>query len=336
MAEVTILPILPHIAVNTTRLCDGDDDVNCYYDLKGCNTNNATIFCNDVGGWSASLAFIGTGALVQTGTTCSGVTCQWTVDGEQGCSGWFSEARGGIGATTSFFATGLDGDDITRHTLTVSSTEFNQTDVPTLRFYNGTRIYTGPDTPVHPEDYIAISPYYSEMELQGEWSLINVKNSMSQRRLEGGEGSISLGIVGDAFQMGYSFSYDGPIEDDDVPIVNRTINGEVTGAADGSLVVPLDPGGWYNLGLKVSFNTSTPIEYVNVYELIYHPLDNITRIRDIIPESLVESWNDSPPLSNELGCAPLGSGAASHLREGTGTFLLLPMIFIWYALRLKF
>lgn len=52
--------ILPHLSVDTTRLCDGDDHVNCYFDLQGCNTTNSSIICDDAGGWSASLAFIGT------------------------------------------------------------------------------------------------------------------------------------------------------------------------------------------------------------------------------------------------------------------------------------
>ncbi|TFL02498.1 hypothetical protein BDV98DRAFT_565923 [Pterulicium gracile] len=50
--------ILPHLSVDTTRLCDGDDHVNCYFDLQGCNTTNSSIICDDAGGWSASLAFI--------------------------------------------------------------------------------------------------------------------------------------------------------------------------------------------------------------------------------------------------------------------------------------
>lgn len=138
--------------------------------------------------------------------------------------------------------------------------------------------------------------------------------------------------------MGYSFSYDGTIEDDDKPTVNTIINGEEVGETDAGLV-RLDPGGYYKIGLKASFDTNSPILHVTAYELIYHPLDNITSIRDIIPESLVGSFSDSPPQSNELGCVAPGdggdgsSGAISHLRESTGTFLLLPMVFVLYALR---
>ena len=335
--------ILPCIAVNATRLCDGDDDVNCFLDLKGCNTTNMsdsglTIGCDDAAGWSVSLAFIGTGVSLSTGSTCSEDTCKWTVDGAEGCTQWFYGETGGQGVTTYFRAMGLDGEDDTRHTLVISSTGSNSTDAPRLRFYNGTRIYTGPDTPVHPGDYIAISPHYSEVQVEGEWSALKNQQFKMHRDLVGGEGSISVGIVGDAFQMGWAFGFDAPggmIEDDDKPTVNRIINGEEIEDTDGGLI-PLDPGGWYNVGMKASFDTNSPVQYVTAYEVIYHPLDNITRIRDIIPEALVGSFNESPPQSNELGCSASESGAVSHLRESTGATFLLPVFFILYALRLKF
>lgn len=85
--------------------------------------------------------------------------------------------------------------------------------------------------------------------------------------------------------------------------------------------------------MKVACDADGHVEEVAVYEIVYHPLDNITRIRDIIPKSLVESFKGSPPRNNELGCAVPESGAGSHLRESTGAFLLLPMIFIWFGLR---
>ncbi|TFL07909.1 hypothetical protein BDV98DRAFT_558713 [Pterulicium gracile] len=160
---------------------------------------------------------------------------------------------------------------------------------------------------------------------------------MTSRSLKGGEGWISFQLVGDAFQLGHWFSYDGKIEDRDQPTVVTTINGEDTKEPDGNLL-PLDPGDWYNIGLNASFDPNGLINSDTVPDIAYHPLDNITRIHDIIPESLVGALNDSPLESNEIGCAvpESGSGAISHLRESSGAFLLLPMLFIWYTLRLEF
>ncbi|TFK99990.1 hypothetical protein BDV98DRAFT_570540 [Pterulicium gracile] len=130
---------------------------------------------------------------------------------------------------------------------------------------------------------------------------------------------------------------------DDERTAITTINGEETQEAHDNAwdPVPLDPGGWYNIGLKASSSgTNTSAEESSslaVWEIIYHPLDNITRVHDIIPEALVESFNGSPLQSNELGCAARGSGAVSHVRESTGAFLLLPMVFmVIFPLRLKF
>lgn len=109
--------------------------------------------------------------------------------------------------TPSFlYATGLDGDDRTRHTLVISSTESNtRNGPPALTFNNRTRIFTGPDTPVHPGDYIAISPYYGEVEVEGEWgALEEEEESVTEngwgvpRYAGGGEGStMSVEIVGE-------------------------------------------------------------------------------------------------------------------------------------------
>lgn len=139
--------------------------------------------------------------------------------------------------------------------------------------------------------------------------------------------------------MGHSFTTDstnGTLEGNDRPTVKRTINGEETELTLESRdrgLFPLDPGGWYGVGLKASFDTNSPVQFITAYEVVYHPLGNITSIRDIIPEALVGSFNYSPRRSNELGCAAPESGAVSHLRESTGAFLLMPMLFVWYALR---
>lgn len=152
------------------------------------------------------------------------------------------------------------------------------------------------------------------------------------RYLSGREGSISVGIVGDALQMNWVSFSNETVEGDEEPSVINTINGSEVGVSEENLV-PLDPGGWYNVGLHAPFVNTSPTQSLIIYDIIYHPVDNITHIRDIIPEALVESFSSSPPQSNELGCAARDSGAASHLRETTGALLLLPMIFIWYALR---
>lgn len=195
------------------------------------------------------------------------------------------------------------------------------------------------------------------MEVEGDWSAPEEESFTTQgwdipRYLSGREGSISVGIVGkscvssnisegkmvltfgqgDALQMNWVSFSNETVEGDEEPSVINTINGSEVGVSEENLV-PLDPGGWYNVGLHAPFVNTSPTQSLIIYDIIYHPVDNITHIRDIIPEALVESFSSSPPQSNELGCAARDSGAASHLRETTGALLLLPMIFIWYALR---
>lgn len=134
--------------------------------------------------------------------------------------------------------------------------------------------------------------------------------------------------------MLWTSNYNTTIEEDDAPAVNITINGENTEGTTGDFI-PLDPGGRYDVGLNASFGTYQRATHVALYDIVYRPLENITRIRDIIPEALVETYRGSPPQSNGLGCAAQDSesGAAPHLRENTGGLLLLPMMFVWYALR---
>lgn len=184
---------------------------------------------------------------MRTGTNCSEDNCKWTIDGAKGRATFNSRGNTGTGGAISYFlATGLDGGDNKRHTLVNSSAESDSTYFPTLRFYDETRIYTGPDTPVHPGDYIAISPHYSEVLLEGEWSALNeqLENLAStQRRFMEGEGSNSAGIVGDALRKpGYSTFCDRIVEDEE-PIVKAIVNGEEIEEADEDFI-PLDPEGW--------------------------------------------------------------------------------------------
>ncbi|TFL01616.1 hypothetical protein BDV98DRAFT_592871 [Pterulicium gracile] len=267
--------IIPEIAVSTTRLCDGDEDVNCYFDLKGCSTADTSLVCADGEGWSASLAFIGTGVAMRTQSSCYAETCKWTIDGAEDCSAWSGDGYTDFENGDSFIvATGLKGDDDNIHTLVVSSQEYNVDDgrtrlAPTLSVRNATRIYTGPDTPVHPGDFLIMSPHYQGLEVTGDW--------------------------GNAFQMNWLTAYkEGRFEDilDDTSNASWTktipiINGEETEQPNIRGLIPSDPGGWYNVGLKGAFDPDGPLDSVLVCDIVYHPLDNITRIHDTMPDALV-------------------------------------------------
>lgn len=148
---------------------------------------------------------------MRTQSSCYAETCKWTIDGAEDCSAWSGDGYTDFENGDSFIvATGLKGDDDNIHTLVVSSQEYNVDDgrtrlAPTLSVRNATRIYTGPDTPVHPGDFLIMSPHYQGLEVTGDWGAreanlpeerpIERTKRISYRRLIGGEGSISVGIV---------------------------------------------------------------------------------------------------------------------------------------------
>lgn len=131
-----------------------------------------------------------------TDTTCEEDSCKWAIDGADGCP-----------FARMFHATGLQGNDTTRHTLVVSS-ESNST-ATTLEINNQTRIHTGPDTPVHPGDYVVISSFSTQVEAEGEWDTLEHLEGRPfmwegwaiPRYLRRGKGSLSVGIVGESMDM---------------------------------------------------------------------------------------------------------------------------------------
>lgn len=111
----------------------------------------------------------------------------------------------------------------------------------------------------------------------------------------------------------------GP-EDDNGPLVNLTINGEalaqdLSAVSYEDLKVSLDPGGWYNIGLTASLGAynRTAQKSVGVYEISYYPLDNVTRIRDVVPEALIEAFRMARCLFRVMSLDAQKEGADPEL-----------------------
>ncbi|TFK97920.1 hypothetical protein BDV98DRAFT_596186 [Pterulicium gracile] len=183
-------------------------------------------------------------------------------------------------------------------------------------------------------------------EYEGNWQEVDDSSDLdiphnSRMGELGGEGLVSIYIVADRFHFRTRLL--GEISEDaqSFPNWSISVNGDSSQESTGS--IELSPGGWFNFQLQSSASTGSM--RVGFGGLVHHALSNVSRIRDVTPDALIEALEDfdeSELIGTDMQCKKTtagddAEGKASGLHRTVGTMMSIWGVsaaghVVWYAL----
>lgn len=299
---------IPHLYVGHERICEGDQDVNCFQSGAGCSQISIAYpastytYCNGTAEstqWSFSISFIGSGIDIFGGIHCGSPPCSWarskdpflgwTID-DNPISSWVPDENLTIAMTTNgstynthmlLSAHNIPGGDSAQHTLSLTSEDPTSTSLwPVLRY---AVIQTGAQTPVHPLDNIWVSARHPGMKYSGQW-FDREFPSPGMRQTNVANSSSSFDFVGDTYSHVF------------IAAGQMTRETHLDGIRVGS-TAPNNSGfepGWHDLNVTVS-KLSIRDGLFSLHGLWYHPLPNVTRMLDTYSDTGTQSQNEPMP-----------------------------------------